>query len=147
MKLSDWIFSNKFQYGVTGNLRSIKKVLYNSDCDVDCSYMIVGVFSVPKNYCTHHGKFEGEVMDVVLTANAVEEKDGTSKINYSCQCACGAWCTGGHSTPGAAVDQYVRMCERAKWEEHMIEKYGKDWDINDYIEIDEEDLKARPKVW
>lgn len=33
---------------------------------------------------------------------------------YSCQCACGMWCTNGHPNPHAAIDEYVEMCNRAK---------------------------------
>lgn len=147
MQLKDWAFSDKWKYGVSGHNRDIDELKFDTECSVDMSWFIpVGVFSVPKNYCPHFNEFNGQTLDVILTANEVKEHDGTYRINYSCQCACGAWCTSGHSTPGAAVDEYMRMCERAEWEEYMIEKYGMNWDINNDIEIDEKDIKAKPIV-
>ena len=53
----------------------------------------------------------------ILTAN--DKKD--DGINYSCQCGCGMWCTNGHTTAQAAVDEYINMCERAKQEEKEYE--------------------------
>ena len=29
---------------------------------------------------------------------------------YSCQCACGGWCTGGHDNPADAIMEYEMMC-------------------------------------
>ena len=44
----------------------------------------------------------------ILTAN---KSDGwRSGINYSCQCACGGWCTSGHETEQEAVEEYRKMC-------------------------------------
>ena len=31
---------------------------------------------------------------------------------YSCQCACGGWCTNGHSDPADAIEEYESMCDR-----------------------------------
>jgi hypothetical protein len=45
----------------------------------------------------------------ILTANRDEHRpDG---LNYSCQCGCGMWCTNGHDTEQAAVNEYRKMCE------------------------------------
>ncbi len=41
----------------------------------------------------------------LLTSNLT--LDGS--INYSCQCACGGWCTNGHITPVGAIAEYKRM--------------------------------------
>lgn len=30
---------------------------------------------------------------------------------YSCVCECGRWCTNGHKKMGAAIDEYLEMCE------------------------------------
>lgn len=44
----------------------------------------------------------------ILTSNPT----GEGRINYSCQCGCGGWCTNGHATAQEAVDEYRAMCSR-----------------------------------
>ena len=51
---------------------------------------------------------------VLITANKAQNWPGG--INYSCQCACGMWCTNGHGTAGEALSEYEQMTERAKEE-------------------------------
>lgn len=45
----------------------------------------------------------------ILTTNRYDGWEGG--INYSCQCACGIWCTNGHDNPQDAVNEYRKMCE------------------------------------
>lgn len=51
-----------------------------------------------KNGCCHD-------LPVLLTSNQLPDR----KINYSCQCACGGWCTTGRRTPNHAINDYRRM--------------------------------------
>ena len=37
---------------------------------------------------------------------------------YSCQCACGMWCTTGHFTDWEALKDYEEMTKRSKEERH-----------------------------
>lgn len=46
----------------------------------------------------------------ILTANPSDSWPGG--INYSCQCACGGWCTNGHDNEADAVEEYKQMCNR-----------------------------------
>lgn len=41
---------------------------------------------------------------ILITGNKVD-----NHINYSCQCACGMWCTSGHRTASEAFKEYERM--------------------------------------
>jgi len=45
---------------------------------------------------------------VILTWNRRSDK----RINYSCQCACGGWCTNGHSTIDKAINEYLDMTKK-----------------------------------
>lgn len=45
---------------------------------------------------------------ILITVN--KRMDG--KTNYSCQCACGIWCTNGHLTASAALKEYEDMAQK-----------------------------------
>lgn len=44
---------------------------------------------------------------ILITGNKVHDH-----INYSCQCACGMWCTNGHITASEALQEYEVMTRR-----------------------------------
>lgn len=44
---------------------------------------------------------------ILITGNKYHER-----INYSCQCACGMWCTSGHTSASAALLEYENMTIR-----------------------------------
>lgn len=44
---------------------------------------------------------------ILITANKAEYR-----LNYSCQCACGMWCTNGHKTASEALKEYEEMTRR-----------------------------------
>lgn len=68
-------------------------------------YKIVAFYPIVNNCCCDKDFF-------ILTANKVPVTEERPKgINYSCQCACGVWCTSGHQTEQEAVDEYRQMCE------------------------------------
>ena len=43
-----------------------------------------------------------------------ECKHEDEKSIYSCQCACGMWCTTGYKTEAEAVKAYRQMCEDSR---------------------------------
>lgn len=45
---------------------------------------------------------------ILITGNKVH-----NHINYSCQCACGMWCTNGHRTASEALKEYEEMTRRS----------------------------------
>ena len=45
---------------------------------------------------------------VVLTVNQTYN----GLFNFSCQCACGGWCTSGKPTPHGAIAEYGRMTDQ-----------------------------------
>ena len=49
---------------------------------------------------------------ILITGNKWHDR-----INYSCQCACGMWCTNGHTTASAALKEYEEMTKRYLKEE------------------------------
>lgn len=69
-------------------------------------FRVVAFYPYADNQCCEKPFF-------MLTANT--RPDGN--INYSCQCGCGMWCTNGHTTRHEAVNEYIKMCEKAKQEE------------------------------
>lgn len=44
---------------------------------------------------------------ILITGNKLRDH-----INYSCQCACGMWCTNGHITASEALQEYEEMTRR-----------------------------------
>ena len=64
-------------------------------------FRVVAFYPISNNGCCDKKFF-------ILTAN--EADNWKSGINYSCQCACGGWCTNGHETEQEAVEEYRKMC-------------------------------------
>lgn len=66
---------------------------------VSQQYSVVGVVN----------DFNGCCQDrpILITGNKVHDH-----INYSCQCACGMWCTNGHITASEALQEYEEMTRR-----------------------------------
>lgn len=65
-------------------------------------YTLINIFP-EKNLCCPGKPF-------VLTSNECPKSDERPLgINFSCQCACGAWCTSGFAEPGDAVEEYRKM--------------------------------------
>ena len=69
-------------------------------------YYVVAFYPIKKNGCCDKDWF-------LLTANKCPS--WKSGINYSCQCACGGWCTTGFETEQEAVNEYRRMCDRTNF--------------------------------
>lgn len=65
-------------------------------------FLVTGIVYMKNGCC--------EDKPVLVTAN----KHPDIGINYSCQCACGAWCTTGHPTPVGALRDYQTMSNRNK---------------------------------
>ena len=54
----------------------------------------------------------------VLTTNSCPvSPQRPSGVNYSCQCACGTWCTTGFAEEDDAVADYRRMTKEAEYRE------------------------------
>lgn len=76
-------------------------------------YKIEAFYPIANNGCCEKDFF-------ILTSNK-----STGGINYSCQCACNGWCTNGHATAQAAIDEYRAMCKLHEAEKRGIRK----WDM------------------
>lgn len=68
-------------------------------------YSVLGVVNDFNGCC--------EDRPILITGNRYQ-----NRINYSCQCACGMWCTNGHTTASAALKEYENMTKR-KFKEEM----------------------------
>lgn len=44
---------------------------------------------------------------ILITVNKWHDR-----LNYSCQCACGMWCTNGHTSASEALKEYEGMTQR-----------------------------------
>ena len=87
-----------------------KLFVYNED-NVSSSYNVIGIIHMKNGCCKDQS--------VLLTANNCSHwKNG---INYSCQCACGGWCTNGHSSASEALKEYEKMSLRSLNEEDNAE--------------------------
>ena len=79
-----------------------KELNLNIEIDVPEHFAVVGVINT-RNGCCKDKPY-------LLTVNKTEvSKEWPVGLNYSCQCACGLWCTNGHGTPEAAIAEYERM--------------------------------------
>lgn len=67
------------------------------DAVVKDSLVVTGIVYMDNGCC--HDK------PVLVTANRMEN----GKLNFSCQCACGMWCTTGHPTSVGALRDYQTM--------------------------------------
>lgn len=72
------------------------------DVNIGGTYKPVAIILSDHNMCCCEDK-----APYLLTKCRVSGRD-----IYSCQCSCGAWCTGGHGKPEDAVKEYESMCER-----------------------------------
>ena len=68
---------------------------YDTD-RVSPSFTTVGLVYMPNGCCKDQ--------PVLITKNYMRGGD-----NYSCQCACGIWCTTGHPTVAGAIKDYQTM--------------------------------------
>lgn len=73
----------------------IQAFTYDSD-KVSPNYSVMGLVYMKNGCCSDK--------PVLITKNNI--RGGT---NYSCQCACGIWCTTGHPTVAGAVKDYQTM--------------------------------------
>ena len=64
-------------------------------------YIMVGSVRIKNGCCKNK--------PVMITVNPLR----AGRLNYSCQCACGGWCTSGHSTASKALEEYEEMSNRA----------------------------------
>ncbi len=80
-----------------------KTLKIETNVDVQERYTVIGIMNLENGCCLSR--------PVLLTFNKTNAYP--SGINYSCQCACGRWCTTGHETPGEAIDDYIDMRRRA----------------------------------
>lgn len=69
---------------------------------VSQQYTIIGAMRIKNGCCKNK--------PVIITVNPLR----AGRLNYSCQCACGGWCTSGHSTVSKALEEYEEMSNRAK---------------------------------
>ena len=82
-----------------------QKLEISVDVKVADCYAIMGVIYAHNGCCKDK--------PYLLTGNKIAvSKTRPEGINYSCQCACGMWCTNGHGTPGGAIDEYEEMTRR-----------------------------------
>lgn len=63
----------------------------------------IGIVSIENGCCKDRS--------VAITKNWIGPE---KRWNYSCQCACGMWCTSGHRTAGAALSEYEEMIKKSK---------------------------------
>lgn len=68
---------------------------------IDERYKPIAFYPIENNECCDKDFF-------ILTANKTPHG-----MNYSCQCACGMWCTSGFATEQQAVNAYRSMCNKA----------------------------------
>lgn len=88
-----------------------KKYEINVDVRVADYYTILGAIYAHNGCC--------ENKPYLLTGNRCETSGQRPEgINYSCQCACGMWCTNGHGTPEEAIAEYENMSRRFEWKNH-----------------------------
>lgn len=78
------------------------------DVSVSQNYAITGI-SYEENGCC-----EDKPILITVSIGSVINK----KPIYSCQCACGFWCTTGHVTDWEALKDYEEMTRRSKEERH-----------------------------
>ena len=74
-----------------------------TDVSLDKCFKLIAVILSDHNMCCCETK-----APYLLTM--IPHKDGNHV--YSCQCACGGWCTNGHGDPFEAVKEYEAMCDR-----------------------------------
>lgn len=72
-----------------------KSFIFDSD-NISPAYTPVGIVFVKNGCCSDK--------PILITKNMFH-----GKANYSCQCACGTWCTTGHPTPTGALKDYQTM--------------------------------------
>lgn len=60
-------------------------------------YWIIGAVHIKNGCCKDR--------PVIITVN----KSPLGGLNYSCQCACGGWCTTGHASASKALEEYEVM--------------------------------------
>ncbi len=65
------------------------------EANVNPALTVVGVLTLMPNYCC-------ALQDVLITKTKGHEV-------YSCQCACGGWCTSGHPTIEGAIKEWKGM--------------------------------------
>lgn len=70
------------------------------DAEVKDSLVVTGIVYMRNGCC--------EDKPVLVTANLM----GDGRINYSCQCKCGMWCTTGHPTSVGALRDYQTMSNK-----------------------------------
>lgn len=65
-------------------------------------YAVIGIVSTKNGCCADR--------PVLITVNRCEvSPERPAGINYSCQCACGGWCTNGHADAAGALAEYEAM--------------------------------------
>lgn len=75
--------------------------------DVSSPYKVMGIVYDPNGCCKDR--------PILITTNRMHNRN--NKINYSCQCACGMWCTSGHPNASEALHEYEQMTKRKFKEE------------------------------
>lgn len=75
-------------------------MIYNLELIVPDMYRPSEVHFIGNNGCCEKNYF-------VLTTNLFD-----GRVNYSCQCGCGGWCTNGHQRAEDAINEYFDMCNR-----------------------------------
>ena len=89
-------------------------------------YKAVAFYPIHNNGCCDKNFF-------ILTENKVQNPDGSTRINYSCQCACGMWCTNGHKNAQEAIDEYRAMCDRKCNEQSALSQDFYDYVTRNYL--------------
>jgi len=70
------------------------------DAQVKNNYIVTGIVYMKNGCCKDK--------PVLVTANYLDD----GRVNYSCQCNCGFWCTTGHPTPIGALRDYQTMSNK-----------------------------------
>ena len=76
--------------------------------NVSRSFVVTGLSDEENGCC--------EDQPILITASVATLKN--NEPIYSCQCACGMWCTTGHTTDWEALKDYEEMTKRSKEERH-----------------------------
>lgn len=71
--------------------------------NISSPYRVMGIVNDNNGCC--------EDRPILITGNKIH-----NHINYSCQCACGMWCTSGHRTASEALREYEVMTKKYKEE-------------------------------
>ena len=72
--------------------------------NISSVFSVIGIVNDLNGCCTDR--------PILITGNKID-----NRINYSCQCACGMWCTSGHMTASEALKEYEEMTNRVYKEE------------------------------